>query len=276
MNLATGVITKDNYLQAVKTGDFKEMESFSDAFLARNRKNMEEYFQKWADDSLHLWSRQYEYLFFFEAVRDYVASHPDKKIRVLDAGSGLTFFPFYLQTKFSNVEVVCTDYDPIHNKSYASVNKTEGTNIKFVQSDLRDHVFEKESFDLIYCVSVLEHTDAYPKIVENFYDYLKIKGQIILSFDISLDGYRDISHAGSLQLIQKLDKHFKAKNQDAIPALNELKSGKFLNTLFFVDYNKSLLPWRAPYKNFLWCIKNMKVPKFYFDLACYCQVYSKE
>src|SRR5688572_8497213 len=123
MTLQTGVITQKSYSQNLASTLFADLESFNNQFLDRNKEELSGYHSKWTNDSLHTWSRQFEYPFFFEAVADYIKAHPEKKkIKILDAGSGLTFFPYLLCQKFPQVEIVCTDYDGILVEGYARVN----------------------------------------------------------------------------------------------------------------------------------------------------------
>jgi len=277
MHLQTGVITQESYLKNVKSNTFLDLEKYNDDFLGRNKNDLSEYHSKWTNDSFHTWSRQFEYPYFFLSIEEYIKKNPDKKkIKILDAGSGLTFFPYLLSHAFPQVEVVCTDYDNILVNGYSRVNKNEKNLVKFVQSDLRDKKFPDKEFDIIYCVSVLEHTKDYGRIIENFNSYLVSGGQLILSFDISIDGSRDISVEGADNLLKALNQKFVPMSTDFLPTSKELKEDKFLTTEFVKTLDKKLLPWRSPYKNFLWCLKNLKMPKFYFNLALYCQTYLKK
>lgn len=276
MTLKTGLISQESYKENLGTSTFLELEKFNDEFLVRNKHELAEYHGKWTNDSFHTWSRQYEYPFFYESVVDYINKNPGKEVRILDAGSGLTFFPYLLSEKFPNVVVTCTDYDSILNSGFEKINKNQKGKVKFIQSDLRQRVFEPGSFDFIYCVSVLEHTSEFKQIIENFHTYLSEIGEFVLSFDISVDGDRDIPVAGANKLIKELNYLFTPLTQDKLPSEDDIRSGDFLTTKFINVFNKKLSPWRSPYKNFLWCLKNFKRPKFYFNLALYCQRYKKK
>lgn len=276
MSLQSGLITRESYKKNLTSKDFLIIEAFNDDFLKLYKDKLSNYNKKWTNDSFHNWSRQYEYPYFFAAISNFIAKNPNKKVRILDAGSGLTFFPYLLLEKFPNVEITCTDYDKMLGNAFSEINYSKQRGVNFVQSDLREKKFQPESFDLIYCISVLEHTSDYNKILENFKSYLVPEGELILSFDISLDGYRDIPIGKAQELINTLENSFLPANQVDLLSMANVSSDKYLTTTFAIKFDKRLSPWRFPYKNFLWSLKQFRIPKFYFETAFYCQVYKNK
>lgn len=92
LRLRDGVPLKHELDTVLRSEVFLEMEAYSEGFLERNRDVLAGYTAKWgADNPLHSWSRQWEYPYVFGKVAEVVRAHP--RARILDAGSGATFFP---------------------------------------------------------------------------------------------------------------------------------------------------------------------------------------
>src|SRR5690606_5124265 len=70
---------------------FQEMRDFASRFQEANRPALEYYSRRWVDDPLHHWSRRWEYLWVTERFAALVEERKGATLRVLDAGSGLTF-----------------------------------------------------------------------------------------------------------------------------------------------------------------------------------------
>ena len=98
-------------------------------------------------------------------------------------------------------------------------------------------------FDLIYCISVLEHTDSYPEIIEGFINLLRPGGKLVVTFDISLDGKRDISLDKAKVLFNTLTENL---NVDEGPLVEIDFAPDCLTTLVARDLDPDCLPWKAP------------------------------
>lgn len=274
MMLHPGIIKTDTYHQLLKSETFQSMEKFNDNFLEKYKNELNLYHSKWTNDSLHNWSRVWEYPFISEEIKKYLKTQPNAKI--LDAGSGLTFFSYMLKQLHPTVDVICTDYDPILVESYEKVNKKADKSVSFELGDLRKLSFEDASFDIIYCVSVLEHTDTYPEIVKNFKRLLKPGGILIITFDISLNSDTDISIEGAQRLVENLNQNLKPVYPEETISKDILAKNNVLTTNYVAKFDKRLLPWRSPWKNAIKNLINFRVPRSIFSLACYCQVYKKD
>lgn len=187
------------------------METFSDAFLARHRAHLLYYGLRWTHDPLHDPTRQWEYPFTLERLR---AAEP---MRVLDAGSGVTFFPYYLQNELEGCRVTCCDYDRYAASRYPLLNRGEaGAPVVFERGDLRELPFEAGSFDAIYTISVLEHTNDYAAVLDEFHRVLRPAGTLIVTFDVSLDGHKDIPVPAARELLELLASRFAVKDSPAL------------------------------------------------------------
>jgi SAM-dependent methyltransferase len=108
--------------------------------------------------------------------------------RVLDAGSGITFFPFLVAC--AGHEVTCCDSDEglgLGDRFAAAAGAT-GLPVAFRSAVLTDLPFPDGHFDAITCLSVLEHVppDMYPAIVDSMAAVLRPGGRLVLTMDVSL------------------------------------------------------------------------------------------
>lgn len=186
MNLESGIPTAKAYADCVASPLFKGLEEYSDAFLRRNRAHLLWYSIRWSEDPLNHPTRRWEYPF----ARARLGRANGR--RILDAGSGITFFPYFLMESNPGLTVTCCDRDSYIGEVYSKINRNQASKVAFEQCDLAALPFPDGSFDGIYCISVLEHTANRAEIVREFRRVLRPGGQLVVTFDISLDGTKDI------------------------------------------------------------------------------------
>jgi len=149
------------------------------------------------------WSRSYEYAWASLFVKDYHV--------VLDSGCGISHpFKFYLSDQCKELyacdidnrilspEDILKDIENDFGKEVAKEFPEKYFNqINYIKADLKRLPFKSKKFDLIYCISVLEHL-PYQDIklsLEEFKRTLKDVGLIVLTFDypsINLEDFRNI------------------------------------------------------------------------------------
>ncbi len=272
--MPSGVPTDTQYAGVVDSELFSALEEFSDSFL-ENHPNVQESYG-WVRDPLHQWSRQWEYPFVMQSIISGVQRQSGSEIRVLDAGSGVTFFPYLLQSSMPNVTVTCCDYDASLANIFNTVNDAggPGSPVEFRQADMRQLPFDDASFDVIYCVSVLEHTDSYADIVKEFHRLLLPGGLFVTTFDIGLDGVSDIPPAEALQLAKCIEESFDAIDlpPDSGVVISESVSSRKIGA-----ENPELLPWRYPFLSWLKAVvKRRRVPHgIGKNLSVFCAGYRK-
>jgi len=232
----TGIPRTASYQSLLQTPLFRAMELFSDDFLRRHAFLRDHY--KWVKDPLHQWSRQWEYPYVYQAVESAVT--PGSRARVLDAGSGITFFPYYLASTVKGSGVTCCDSDKGLQPLFERVTDPM---VRFIAADLHSLPFEDDEFDVIYCISVLEHTRNYARILEEFRRVLRPGGAFVLTFDIGLDGVSDISPEAARLLLKEVQRRF--RYQSECPDI-ETTSEHILTSRYVIGVDAKLLPWRFP------------------------------
>ena len=94
--LPQGPVLLSDYQQLVSAEEFRSVEWFSAGFLQRYRELLASYGNRWVADPLHHWSRQWEYPFVLREIEHFAGGANDLPLKILDAGSGITFFPYYV------------------------------------------------------------------------------------------------------------------------------------------------------------------------------------
>jgi len=170
---------------------WKVMEVFSNNWVFQMKRILEPYYaKKWVLDSFHWWSRVWEYPWVFTQIK--FLTPPSG--HVLDLGCGVSFFPYLVQGYLTNINgsLIASDYNSNFVTIYNDMNdqSKQSHKVTFTSMDARCSTcpdFVSESYDTIYCVSVLEHTDNYENVIKNVVRLLKPGGFFIMTIDISLE-----------------------------------------------------------------------------------------
>jgi SAM-dependent methyltransferase len=146
---------------------------------------------KWPSDTLHSWSRVWEYPYAYHHLSSWRAQcRTPSGLVVADVGSGVTFFPFAVaQLGYS---VICTDIDPICGLDLARAREIVQPRPGFVEFRLSDgqHLpFRDRECDAVYCISVLEHIPNFDLTIREVARILKPEGLLVLTVDIDLQGH---------------------------------------------------------------------------------------
>ena len=237
----SGIPTESDYKKLITSRKYLELDNFSVQFLEKNKPDLSSYASKWVSNPLRQWSRKWEYPYVF----DQASSVLDKKSSavILDAGSGVSFFPYYILSKYPDARVHCADYDSKLLDVYAGINQKSERKVQFKISDLRELKYPDGMFDLIYCISVLEHTDSYPEIIKGFNRLLTPGGKLVVTFDVSLDGKRDVSPEKAKELLDTLSGTLNV-DEEPLVEIDDVPGN--LTTLVARDLDPDCLPWKAP------------------------------
>jgi len=123
-------------------------------------------------------------------------------IRVLDAGSGLGQYSFYLAKKHSNWRITGVDIKSEEISACKSFfDKCGYTNVEFIEANLTK--FKKQNgYDLILSVDVMEHIEDDQTVFYNFYESLAQDGFLVINTP-SDKGGSDVSHQKQKSFIEE-------------------------------------------------------------------------
>jgi SAM-dependent methyltransferase len=208
----------------------RAMEGFQAEFLARTRSLWGPDFPI-PGDALSHFSRQWEFPYAWLNLGGTTG-------RLLDAGSGITFFPFFLAT--AGFEVDCCDGDTSLGLEtrFDRASAALGRSVRFTHCDLTDLPYEEAAFDAVACISVLEHTGlAMTEIVRAVARVLKPGGRLIVTCDVDLRREGGLLVEDIAELFAELGRHFDLTSRlDLHRPSDLLTSESFLRTA----------PWRLP------------------------------
>jgi SAM-dependent methyltransferase len=200
-------------LSDLETQDWKELFDFLEkeqtAFLKKEREfRSQEY--KWPHDALHWWSRVWEYPYVYYHLKVWRDGLGNFKLpRVVDVGSGVTFFPFSVARL--GCHVICTDIDYICSKDLRRaaqcVPHDPGT-VEFRQTDGSTLPFADGEVDAVYCISVLEHIPKFETMIEEFARILTCAGLLLLTIDRGLNGNSELGMESYKRLSERILQHF--------------------------------------------------------------------
>lgn len=274
--LPDGYPPLDTYEEVPRLPRFREMRAFAGAFLEGNEGVLEAYGARWSKHPLHRWSRRWEYLFVTERVGAAFDRTPGS-MRMLDAGSGLTFFPHWLASEYPGLTVVCSDRDARVEAASKELRPPAHDAVSYITEDLASLDHPDASFDVVSCVSVLEHTRRREAIIAEFARVLEPGGALVLTFDVSVDGRWEIPRAEAAGLLGDLDAHFEPDG-DYASRLDTFDPDGMLTTGWAREHDPSLLPWKYPHpvdmvRRFPNVIEMLK-PRFKL-LTCFCGTWRK-
>ena len=212
LRLPSGIINVGHYRFIEQNGVFREMEQYNNDWLAKHGGTVRSMGFPWEVDAFHWFSRRYEYPFHWERINAHLKllcrgrGSGDPPLKVLDMGSGISFFHYYVQAHAPcPIHVVASDYDRSYGPIFAAMNENEPDNtIEHKFADMREREeYQDESYDLIYCVSVIEHIPQimHANAIQEVARILKTGGAFVVTFDISVAPQRAIDPQGAANLL---------------------------------------------------------------------------
>lgn len=241
-HLMSGLPKIVDYVSLVGSPEFRQLAAFSDDFVARHERPLKRYSRKWVADPLHQWSRQWEYPYVFERLKSLAGQN--SAVRILDAGSGFTFFPYYLAFSFASARVYCVDSDRDLQRLFLRAKTSR--RVCFCCSGLHELPFQDASLDVIYSISVLEHIKFPAGLVPELARVLRPGGRLLITFDVSVDGSRRMSIEEGRTFVESTTQEFDFA--EAIPTSLRMQSLQpdILTTRASGIIGPNLLPWRFP------------------------------
>jgi SAM-dependent methyltransferase len=175
---------------------FKDLAAAQAAFLASEPHDAD---YRWPRDALHTWSRCWEYPYALYHLSESVSAGA----RVMDFGSGVTFFPFTLAEAL-DCYVTAVDVDPIIERG---IQRIANRRVNYLDGHLPLRC-DGGAYDAIYCVSVLEHLPDPSGVVSELARALKPGGMFVLTIDLDLMGNMAIGKKAYTELHDALMEHF--------------------------------------------------------------------
>ncbi len=168
------------------------------------------YTKKWPLDTLHTWSRVWEYPYVYYNIKNWKEQYFEKRNpKVIDVGSGVTFFP--LSIAKLGCDIQCIDIDGEYGESILEATKqipVSPGNMGFTLSDGVNLPFKNEEIDIAYSVSVLEHIPDPSHTIQEIHRVLKKNALFILTIDLDLLGNSDIGVEKYYKLVSLLEEKF--------------------------------------------------------------------
>jgi SAM-dependent methyltransferase len=247
LHMRAGIPLAGEVGQMIKGEEFAAHLRFHDEFRAKHQQALSKYY--WSRNPLKLWSRRWEYPFATERVMAFAQETRDRPIKMLDAGSGVTYFPYLLCERISNLSVICSDYNATYKPVFDGINRAvPNSRVDFREGLLQKLPVGDGEVDILCCISVLEHTGDYPAAVADFARVLRPGGLLVLTFDISLDGKFKLSESDAREVAAEVKKRFTV--EDGVDLETELKKIHERNGILTTDLVKQtepdLLPWKWP------------------------------
>jgi ubiquinone/menaquinone biosynthesis C-methylase UbiE len=260
MHLRTGIPLLSELDAHLKSDLYNQHVKFNQRFLKTNDAAMESYGKLWAKDTFRLWSRRWEYPFAAQRIIEFASVHQQSAgaqpqgqspFRVLDAGSGVTYFPYFLCAHIRDAQVTCFDSNPAYHSMFKAIHEAmSDCHVKFLEGMLQKIPLPDNSFDAVCCISVLEHTSNYEEILDEFARVLRPGGLLLLTFDLSLDGKFELPRDIATKLLESLARKFVVP--DGVSLTDELRrmDNPELEGILTTDHIKKtdpdLLPWKHP------------------------------
>jgi len=251
---------------------YRAMLAQSERFLAAAARPLRRYRWSPAANPLRNWSRRWEYPFVAERLLAFAGANAEGPFRLLDAGSGVTFFPYFLAEQIDDAQVVCCDSNPSYERAFNSINAALHTDaVRFVRSGLDDIPLADASVDAICCISVLEHAGGHTQILDKFRRVLRPGGLLTVTFDVSVDGRGRLLCAEAEKLGAALGARFTVEEGcDVAAELRRLDRPEDILTTDHVRRTRpELLPWKHPVlKSFYDLVRGRGWSGGFYSLAC--------
>ena len=229
---------------------WRDVKGYSDAFLARHEPALRGYGRHWGTDPMRLWSRRWEYPFAVRAVLDHARRTGRDDLTCCDAGSGVTFLPYLLCDRLADARFACVDTNRRYEPMFAAVAQEQGHDrVWFREAAVQDLPFGNGELDVMCCVSVLEHTGDYRRVIEEFARVVATGGRLVLTFDLSLAGPFELKRESARTVFEAIAEHFEADAGELwreAEAVYESGGEGRLSTPEVRRRSPELLPWRYP------------------------------
>ncbi len=247
--LSSGVPLREEYLRLEAQPLYGTLFEFSRQFARKCEDGgaaSDRYDAKWVSDPFLQWSRRWEYVYVAERLSQWLSGAP-RPLRVVDAGSGFTFFPFYLLREYPDLKVDCYDFDPIVGEALQRASEAVGAGPEFRIEDLENLGQPDATIDAVYSVSVIEHTANPGAVIDEIHRILKPGGLFVCTFDISFEKRSPMYIDRVRKLVDHIEHNFELSTDWASIPFDSLSTDPgIVSTRWDSPTIRSALPWRRP------------------------------
>jgi SAM-dependent methyltransferase len=277
--LSSGIPRVSEYQELDRDPDFKRLLDFSRGFLAEVEARdvfSRLYSIKWVKDPFLQWSRRWEYVYVLQRLENWWEQHP-QTVDVADAGSGFTFFPFYLQRRHPDARICCIDADPTAGRAIDEAARILGNGPSFLLEDLEELNQVSESLDAVFSVSVIEHTANPQQVVEEVHRILKPGGMFVCTFDVSFEKGSPMHVKQVERLVKRLHDLFDNQDAEDLSITDTFEKSERVTTAWIAGAYPERLPWRHPRLVWLYdALQGRFRSSLYRPMTFYCGTFIKK
>lgn len=277
--LSSGIPRVSEYQELDKEPDFKSLLDYSRRFRAEVEARdifSRLYSIKWVADPFLQWSRRWEYVYVLQRLENWWEHNPHA-LDIADAGSGFTFFPFYLQRQRPDARICCIDADPTAGRAIDEAVRVLGNGPSFSLEDLEKLNRVSESLDAVFSVSVIEHTGNPKQVVEEIHRVLKPGGMFVCTFDVSFESGSPMHVKQVEQLLNGIHNLFEVQDKEDISISDCVERSNRVTTTWISRAYPDRLPWRNPRLVWLYdALRGRFRSSLYRPLTFYCGTFIKK
>ena len=277
--LASGIPTQQQYAHLERSEWFAELYAHSREFqqICDARGGATELYRlKWVRDPFLQWSRRWEYVYVAQRLLAW-AQDANRPLSVADAGSGFTFFPFFLKKTSGHLDIACYDNDPTVGSALTGAMDRAGAQLDFAIEDLEHINLPDDSLDAIYSVSVIEHTPNPTKVIEEMHRVLRPGGIFICTFDVDFDVRSAMRPSSVGRLVGRALELFEPPPDWTEIDFGSLEAyGDIVTTRWVAEHAKETLPWQYPHAVWLYdALRGRPRKRLYRNLTFCCGAFTK-
>ncbi len=277
--LSSGIPRISEYQELDKEADFKRLLDYSRRFRAEveARDVFSRFYSiKWVADPFLQWSRRWEYVYVLQRLENWWEHNPHA-LDIADAGSGFTFFPFYLQRQRPDARIRCIDADPTAGRAIDEAVRVLGNGPSFSLEDLEKLNQVSGSLDAVFSVSVIEHTGNPKQVVEEIHRVLKPGGMFVCTFDVSFETGSPMHVKQVERLVNRLHNLFDRQDDEDISITDSVERSNRITTTWISRAYPDRLPWRNPRLVWLYdALRGRFRSTLYRPMTFYCGTFIKK
>ena len=277
--LSSGIPCVSEYQELDNEPEFTRLLDYSRRFRAEVEARdifSRLYSIKWVNDPFLQWSRRWEYVYVLQRLDDWW-KHKPYGLDIADAGSGFTFFPFYLQRQRPNVRICCIDADPTAGRAIDEAVRVLGNGPSFSLENLEKLNRVSESLDAVFSVSVIEHTENPEQVIKEIHRVLRPGGMFVCTFDVSFEVGSPMHVKQVEQLVNRLRDLFDRQGDEDINITESAESSNRVTTSWISRAYPDRLPWRNPRLVWLYdALRGRFRSSLYRPMTFYCGTFIKK